>query len=318
MKRGIDTHPKTQRLARRLGLTIAETVGYLEMLTHFTAKWTPRGDIGRYNDEEIAQGLYWREDRSPNELIQALIESGFLERCAKHRLVVHDWAEHTDQNTKRGLQRRGETFVVYIPLADNVPPHPTLGEPCLDNEELSPAKGEPCLDNDESCLALARVRQPEPVPEPEPIPPPPPQGGRASAKAEIAWPVCLDTQPFRRSWDEYTAYRRERRLAVLKPISVQKQLERLALWGHDRAIAAINHTIANGYQGIVEPKEAPFFPVNGHHRGPPDKDFVYRANLIPQPPMREYTEEEIYAGLRKTYDENGQFRTPPKNRTSIR
>jgi len=107
---------------------------------------------------------------------------------------------------------------------------------------------------------------PQPMPnqeqeqEQEQTPPNPPPGGRG---VEIEYPIGLDTDCFRASWDEYTAYRREHHLPVLKPISVGKQLERLALWGPDRAIAAINHTIANGYQGIVEPKEA-LSPVNGH------------------------------------------------------
>ena len=49
MKRGTPDHPKVAKLASMIGLPIPwalpYTVGLLEMLWHFTAKFAPRGDI---------------------------------------------------------------------------------------------------------------------------------------------------------------------------------------------------------------------------------------------------------------------------------
>ena len=55
---------------------------------------------------------------------------------------------------------------------------------------------------------------------------------------------------FIKTWDEWMLYRKERRLPKLLPRSVQKQWDRLAGYGCDIAIAAIEESIANQYQGI--------------------------------------------------------------------
>jgi hypothetical protein len=65
-------------------------------------------------------------------------------------------------------------------------------------------------------------------------------------------PPELDTREFRKSWCEWLEFRRQIE-KPLKPLSQQKQLNEFKSWGPDRAIAAINHSIARGYQGICEP-----------------------------------------------------------------
>jgi hypothetical protein len=66
---------------------------------HFTAAYAKRGDIGKWTDAEIAAHLEW--SRGHDELISALIDTRWLDRCSVHRLLVHDWSDHADQTVKR-------------------------------------------------------------------------------------------------------------------------------------------------------------------------------------------------------------------------
>jgi len=116
VKRGTPDHPKIRALARRLRINRAWAVGILEMLWHFTAQYCPRGDIGRYTDDEIAEACAWPEDRPSRELIEALIECRLLDPHEEHRLVVHDWADHAEDSVHTRLARAGESF------ADGRPP----------------------------------------------------------------------------------------------------------------------------------------------------------------------------------------------------
>lgn len=67
----------------------------------------------------------------------------------------------------------------------------------------------------------------------------------------IELPSCIPSE----SWAEWIAYRRERKLATSKA-TVHKQIARLAEWhksGHDPT-KIIAESIANGWQGLFEPK----------------------------------------------------------------
>jgi hypothetical protein len=90
-------------------------------------------------------------------------------------------------------------------------------------------------------------------------PPNPPTGGTRPGKA--AKPVVTPTDPpipdglntpaFQTAWADWIADRKERR----KPLTARgarQQLAKLQPLGPDRAVAAIGHSIASGYQGIFE------------------------------------------------------------------
>jgi hypothetical protein len=70
----------------------------------------------------------------------------------------------------------------------------------------------------------------------------------------IVYPLNLDTKEFAAAWESWVAYRLERKLATLKPMSVQAQLAKLALWGHAAAVESIRQSIEQSYQGLFEPK----------------------------------------------------------------
>jgi hypothetical protein len=102
-------HPKVRNLAVTLGLPLYAAVGVLEMLWHFTAAYAPRGDVGRYDDQAIALAVTW--DRLPAELVDALRHHGLVTPDPEHRLVIHDWHHHANQDVRRKLTRRGTWFI---------------------------------------------------------------------------------------------------------------------------------------------------------------------------------------------------------------
>lgn len=63
-------------------------------------------------------------------------------------------------------------------------------------------------------------------------------------------PQVLATEAFRAAWADWTAYRAERKLPAYKPKGAAAQFTRLAVMGHDAAIAAIRFSMAQNYQGI--------------------------------------------------------------------
>ena len=85
-------------------------VGMLERLWHATIVTAPTGDIGKADNIDIAEAIGWHGDA--DFLIDCLIQAGWLDHCAVHRLIVHDWAEHAPGFLKGNLKSRGIGFVV--------------------------------------------------------------------------------------------------------------------------------------------------------------------------------------------------------------
>ena len=100
MLRQAHNSPKLKRLKRRLQIPQYAAVGLLESLWHMTATQAPRGDIGKWSDEDIAANLEWPGDET--ELIEVLVGCGWLDEDPEHRLIVHDWDQHADSDV-RGL-----------------------------------------------------------------------------------------------------------------------------------------------------------------------------------------------------------------------
>jgi len=71
-------------------------------------------------------------------------------------------------------------------------------------------------------------------------------------KAAIDFPASLDTPEFRSAWADWERHRRESRKPIT-PTSRRQQLGKLDALGPVRAIAALQHSTACGYQGVFEP-----------------------------------------------------------------
>jgi len=95
-------------LAEKLKVHRLMAVGLMEVLWHISGKNAPHGDIGRYSDSAIAELVGWPKKGTP--MIEALIESGWLDRSERHRLVIHDWPEHCESSVHSLLEKRGENF----------------------------------------------------------------------------------------------------------------------------------------------------------------------------------------------------------------
>lgn len=160
MKRGTHENPKVAELARLLNIDLWGAVGILEMLWHFTAKFAPRGDVGRHSDATIANFIRWskhsgsRGVTSELWLSSSLVRAELLDSCSCHRLVVHDWPEHADQSVRKFLSRHGLDFVH---TADSLPepepvPRPASMDKPPEREQTSTATGAP---NGGKAVALA-------------------------------------------------------------------------------------------------------------------------------------------------------------------
>lgn len=95
---------------RALEIPLYSAIGILEAMWNLSAREAPQGNIGKLSDADISDALGW--DGDPKRLIDALVESGWLERCcAEHRLIVHDWHDHADEAVKKALQRSKLSFL---------------------------------------------------------------------------------------------------------------------------------------------------------------------------------------------------------------
>jgi hypothetical protein len=108
MKREAYRHPKMYDLANRLGVSLATAIGTIQLLLNYAADVAPQGNIGKWTDGAISRGCEWPGPAS--EFVEALVESGWLDRCSKRRLVIHDLAEHAESWWKAKLQKSGIQF----------------------------------------------------------------------------------------------------------------------------------------------------------------------------------------------------------------
>lgn len=104
---------KFLKLQRRLRESKRGTVGLLELLWKATAQQAPRGDIGRFSNEDIAALVDW--DGDADLLVTSLVETGWLDVSKEHRLIVHDWKDHAPVFVRGNLERSKKTFCVPDP-----------------------------------------------------------------------------------------------------------------------------------------------------------------------------------------------------------
>jgi hypothetical protein len=166
-KRGIITHRKTRRLAIALGIDQTYAVGILESLWQVTAEQAPRGDIGSLTNQDIADEMFCSIEA--DQLIGALVRSGWLDEDDQYRLVVHGHAEHCDDMSHHRVAKIGDgTFVcgTRSKRAKNSPNTPEPAEPSENpQEDTRTFKNFP-----ESPSKLTKVQEFSGLPEPEPEP----------------------------------------------------------------------------------------------------------------------------------------------------
>lgn len=83
-------------------------VGVLETLWRVTQADAPAGDIGRLDNIEIADAMEWEGD--PDELINALVETHWIDEDDEFRLVIHNWSKHVPNHLKGAFIKYGKKF----------------------------------------------------------------------------------------------------------------------------------------------------------------------------------------------------------------
>ena len=97
----VRTHPKTEKLAAILDIPVYAAGGLLAFLWAWAVdKAEKDGNISAFRVTHIARICRW--DRSPEELLSALTESGFLDGSYdSETLCIHNWNEYAGKLHKK-------------------------------------------------------------------------------------------------------------------------------------------------------------------------------------------------------------------------
>jgi hypothetical protein len=82
---------KTARLARYLAIDRAHAVGIAVCLWTWAIENAESGEIKRDDWPSVAENILWRGESE--ELLQALLDSGFLDDSGAGKVAIHDWQE---------------------------------------------------------------------------------------------------------------------------------------------------------------------------------------------------------------------------------
>lgn len=138
MKTGTTSLLKFKKLRRRLKLSLWETIGVLEALWQVAFSNTPCGDIGKLSNEDIAAAMEWEGD--PDDLVEVLVETGWLDADHEFRLIVHDWSHHVPNFVKGNIEKHRKAFAdVVARTRSAASPGENREEPPLGSVLLAPS-----------------------------------------------------------------------------------------------------------------------------------------------------------------------------------
>lgn len=85
-------------------------------------------------------------------------------------------------------------------------------------------------------------------------------------------PLPFLSDSFKAAWSEWEQHRKEKGIKIT-PTALARQFKKLAAMGEQRAIAAIEHSVANSYQGIYEPNGSATVPKSEAKKAEFDRVF---------------------------------------------
>lgn len=259
---------KFKRLVRRLRLMLPQglpitvesvAVGLLERLWHATATNTPRGDIGKLEDADIAEAIGWLGDEA--EIVAILVEQRWIDSHPIHRYVVHDWPEHAPSYVKGNVTRMGgwaqnEANCAGLydrPIGPSYRPVPKDGPiatvlPNLTKPNLTkPNTPVGPLSGDTTILAEPESSSVRPTPlKPVKQRQRPP---RVTIE-QLSIPAVLDTPEVREAVGDWLEYKR---FSYRNPKYLDRALSDFARDGPDGIIQAISMAIAAQWDGFWFP-----------------------------------------------------------------
>lgn len=240
MKREAINHPKMLDLAARLNIVPAHAVGIITKLLNWCADMTPQGNIGRWPDGAIAVACDWSRD--PAQFVAALVDAGWVDRCAKHRLVFHDLGDHAEQWWKRKMEKLGLKFITAERTAE-----PSAERSAEPTAERSASRDLTKPNQTSSNLTKPKAARPK------------------FTIDDVTFPEPLDTPEARKAATEWIEHKRQRREAYASPESFEKKLAEWSTAGSVAFVEAVNSSIGNNYQGIFAPRKE----ANGNRRNEP-------------------------------------------------
>ncbi len=167
---------KFRKLQRRLKIGKAHCVGLLELLWIETQRQAPRGDIGKFSNEDIAVLLEWEGD--PDDLVAALVDYGWLDECSENRLIVHDWPEHAPRYVHGIVAKIGGFLSPRLQS-------PTIVPDC--SPGLTPPSVDDCT-RQQPNLTKPNLTKPNSFPT-ESLPGASPNGERSEPPSEFEFPI---------------------------------------------------------------------------------------------------------------------------------
>jgi hypothetical protein len=236
-KQTLFDHPKFQRLCYLLRMPRPHVLGHLEFIwkTGYASGSEILGD-----DIAVEVFAEWAGERGA--LVKALLEVGFIDRGAGGLLEIHDLFDHAPDFVR--ARARMKTYRQR--LRENAVGKPGIGSPRTSNDAHDNGYVTDAQQLHHGCAKIDREKRREE--KREETPPPPKGGGLFSEDL----PEELDTQEFRQAWQEWQQFRKDIK-KKLTPLTVKKQLKQLAGYGPAGAVASVNRSIANGWQGLFEP-----------------------------------------------------------------
>lgn len=255
---GLYTHPKIKKLIRRIGF---EGPWRLVGLWLYARQHKPDGLLEGMSDEDIEIAVDWAG--KPGELVAALLEVGFLDRCVDNPYyALHDWADHQpwsagtlERSAKakyRALKRHhGEERARQM-----------MGELF----HVDPAQG---TENDAQRNAprmrdAQAVHAPRNAPSPSPSPSPLP----SAALSPADW-IPAD------AWQDFVDHRKAKR-APMTPKSVKLIVAKLAEYRQQGVPpkTVLEYAIEQGHTGLYyKPARGPVANSNGHEQEPAAKSW---------------------------------------------
>lgn len=160
----IREHPKTRRLARRLGITVPAAIGHLHLLWWWSVDYAEDGNLAKYMPEDIADAVMW--DGDPQALWDALVELHWID-VKEDGPEVHDW----DTYIGRLLEKRRKDAERKRDSRDKTPPvqPPSAGHPSDASEDIHataqvtvPYRTVPSSPAEKPPARMSIVRQSEP------------------------------------------------------------------------------------------------------------------------------------------------------------
>jgi hypothetical protein len=223
---GYFQHLKTKRIVKALGR--GADVLPLRLWCYTGQHYALDGRLAGHAAEDIEAAVDWWG--KSGEMVKAMVEIRHLDVDADGTYMVHGW-----------LERSGHLAAF---------------------QERARKAAKARWGNKDACSMLEHP-QASTSNAPTNLPTNPPTNPKGSGRAprqplgEIPdLPLSLQTAAMKSTWADFIEHRRKLRKPLSK-LAAERIYACFSKWGEQKSLAAMNHSIMSGYQGIFEPSDRP-------------------------------------------------------------